>query len=111
MFNPWYPVMLLAFEASEVVTLRMLKMGRGGADAWDEAHLMVSEKICAGLEVFSSMMTGSLPLACVERYREHVAANASRLVSTKPCPISEQELARILQEPRGLLPTAHRRSA
>ena len=52
MFNPWYPVMLLAFESSEVVTLRMLKMGLGGADAWDEAHLMVSEKICAGLEVF-----------------------------------------------------------
>ena len=38
MFNPWYPVMLLAFESSEVVTLRILKMGRGGADAWDETH-------------------------------------------------------------------------
>ena len=33
MINPWFSLMLLAVEASEVITLRMLKMGFGGADA------------------------------------------------------------------------------
>jgi hypothetical protein len=83
MFNPWFSVMMLAIEASEVAALRMLKIRLGGAEAWDEIQLMVSEKISAGLETVNSMMTGSNPLATVERYREHVAANASRLVTTK----------------------------
>ena len=73
--------MLLAFEASEVVTLRMLKMGLGGADAWNEAHLMMSEKIRAGLEAVSDLMTGGNPLATDEWYSERVAANASRRVA------------------------------
>ena len=105
MINPWFSLMLLAVEASEVITLRMLKMGLGGADAWDEAHLMVSEKINAGLEAVAGLMSGGTPLATVERYREQVAANAGRLVATKPRPGG----ARILQERTGLLPTAHRR--
>ena len=111
MINPWFSLMLLAVEASEVITLRMLKMGFGGADAWDEAHLTLSEKISAGLEAATGLMSGGTPLATVERYRQQVAANASRLAATKPRPVGEEELARILQERTGLLPMAHRRTS
>ena len=103
MINSWFSLMLLAVEASEVITLRMLKLGLGGVDACTEAQLMVSEKISAGLEAATGLMSGGTPLATVERYREQVAANASRLVA-KPRPVGEEELARILQERTGMLP-------
>ena len=90
MINPWFSLMLLAVEASEVITLRMLKMGLGGADAFTEAQLMVSEKISAGFEAATGLMSGGTPLATVERYRQQVAANASRLVATKPRPVGEE---------------------
>ena len=109
MINPWFSLMLLAVEASEVITLRMLKMGLGGVDAFTEAQLMVNEKISAGLEAATGLMSGGTPLATVERYREQVAANASRLAATKPRAVGEEELARILQERTGMLSTAHRR--
>ena len=70
---------------------------------------MVSEKINAGFEAAAGLMSGGTPLARVERYREQVAANAGRLVATKPRAVAEEELARILQERTGMLPTAHRR--
>ena len=44
MFNP---LMLLAAEASGVITLRMMKLMLGGRSARREANLMVSEKIKA----------------------------------------------------------------
>ena len=65
----------------------------------------MSEKIGAGLEAVNSVMTGGLPLAVVERYREHVAANATRLVTPKFRPVGEQELVGILQSRTGMLPT------
>jgi hypothetical protein len=110
MFHPWFSVMMLLFEASEVVALRIRRRRRGGADAWDEAHLMVSETITAGLEAVNGLMTGSNSLAIVDRYREHVAADAHRLAATQCRAVGEQELVRILQERTGILPTAHRRS-
>ena len=71
----------------------------------DEAVLMMSEKIGTGLEAVNSVMTGGLPLAVVKRYREHVAANATRLVTPKFRPVGEQELVGILQASTGMLPT------
>lgn len=50
MFNAWFSAMLLGFEASEVIRLRMMRIACGGEDACEEAHLMVSEKIRAALE-------------------------------------------------------------
>jgi hypothetical protein len=79
MNSAWYSSTMLAFEASEVVTLRMMKLAYGGGDAGDEAHLMVTEKLAAGMEALMSLMAGSTPMAVIERYREHVAANALRL--------------------------------
>ena len=51
--------------------------GAGGAQ--DEAHLMVTEKLHALFEAGASLMAGGTASSVVERYREHVAANAKRL--------------------------------
>jgi hypothetical protein len=78
MFNPWCSAMLLAFEAGDVARLRIMKIAHGSG-ARDEARLMVTEKVGAGIEAFGSMMAGRTPLFVIERYRERVAANAHRL--------------------------------
>ena len=102
--NPWFSLMLLAVEANEVITLRLLKIGLGGTDAWEEARLMVSEKIGASLEAANGLMAGMHPLAVIERYREHVAANATRLATSKPRLVNEQELVSILLARTGMVP-------
>ena len=79
MLNPWFSAMLLAFEANDVVRLRMFKMASGGQGALEEAQLMVAEKVGASFEAFKSVMGGGTPISVIERYRELVAANASRL--------------------------------
>ncbi len=79
MMNPWYCATLLAFEASEVIRLRMMKIAFGGGEAFSELHMMMTEKLGAAVEALSSTMVGGTPLSVIERYREHVAANASRL--------------------------------
>jgi hypothetical protein len=79
MLNPWFAATLLAVEASNVMHLRMLKMASGGGGAFDEAHLMVTEKIGAALEALSSVMEGGTLETVIDRYRELVAANAERL--------------------------------
>ena len=79
MVNPWYCATLLAFEASDVMRLRMMRIAFGGGQAFPEVHLMMTEKIGAAIEALSSMMFGGTPMSVIERYREHVAANACRL--------------------------------
>ena len=64
-FLPEIRLMLLAVEANEVITLCMLKIGLGGADAWDEARLMMSEKIGAGLEAGNSLIDSKGNVAAV----------------------------------------------
>jgi hypothetical protein len=76
MFNS---LMMLAFEANDVVALRTLKLMCGGTGALHEAELMVREKIDAALEVIVSLMAGASGSEIVQRYREHVAGNAKRL--------------------------------
>jgi 2-iminoacetate synthase ThiH len=84
MFVPFYSTMSysamsLAFESGNVIALRMVKMMSGGSSSHDEAHLMVTEKLSAMFEAGVSLMTGGTASSVVERYREHVAANAKRL--------------------------------
>ena len=79
MLNPWYCASLLAFEAHDVMRLRTMKIVGGGSDAFSEVHLMITEKIGAAVEALCSLMFGGTPLSVIERYREHVAANANRL--------------------------------
>ncbi len=78
MLNTWLSAVMLSFEASAVVSLRMLKMSAGGCGAYDEAQLMVAEKIGAAIETVVGMGRET-PRSVIERYRGHVAANALRL--------------------------------
>jgi hypothetical protein len=73
------PLMLLAAEASGVITLRMMKLMLGGRSARREANLMVSEKIKAAIEATASLASGASGDEIVHRYRQHVAKNAKRL--------------------------------
>jgi 2-iminoacetate synthase ThiH len=79
MFVPFYSTMFLAFESGNVIGLRLMKMMSGGSGLRDEANLMVMEKVNAMFEAGASLMTGGTANSVVERYREHVAANAKRL--------------------------------
>ena len=76
---PWYAGAMLAVEASEVVRLRCEKLSHGDEAAGNEAALMVSEKIAAAFEAMTSLLAGATPATIIQRYREHVAANAKRL--------------------------------
>ena len=79
MFGPWFSVTLLALESSEVIGLRVAKLAGGGVDAQHEAHLMVSEKIDAVVEVGVRFLYGASAVNVINRFREHVAVNAERL--------------------------------
>jgi hypothetical protein len=74
------PLMMLAVEANGVVLLRLLKLMSGGSNALREAELMVSEKVDAAFEATTNLMAGASGDEIVHRYRQHVAANAKRLV-------------------------------
>jgi hypothetical protein len=79
MFVPFYSTVFLAFESGNVIGLRMMKMMSGGSGLHEEAHLMVMEKVHAMFEAGANLMAGSTAGSIVDRYREHVAANAKRL--------------------------------
>lgn len=70
---------MLAMESNEVVGLRMAKFCSGGGAAWEEANLMVSEKVSASFEASAAMISGASPLAIINRYRTLVGANIERL--------------------------------
>jgi hypothetical protein len=79
MLNPFLAVVLLGFEANRVINLRIMKIARGGEAARDEAFLMVDEKVLAALEACASVCAGRGPEVVINRYRQHLAANAKRL--------------------------------
>jgi 2-iminoacetate synthase ThiH len=57
----------------------MMKIMSGGRGSRDETNLMVTEKVQALLEASASLLAGATASSIVDRYREHVAANAKRL--------------------------------
>ena len=79
MFGPFYSTVFLAFESGNVIGLRVMKMMSGGSGLRDEANLMVTEKVHAMFEAGASLMAGGTANSIVDRYRQHVAANAKRL--------------------------------
>jgi hypothetical protein len=79
MFVPFYSTVFLAFESGNVIGLRMMKIMSGDSGLHDEAHLMVMEKVHAMFEASASLMAGGTASSIVDRYREHVVANAKRL--------------------------------
>ncbi|WP_298878013.1 hypothetical protein [uncultured Bradyrhizobium sp.] len=80
---PWVAGAMLAVEAGEVVRLRCERLSHGDEAAGQEAVLMVSEKVAAAFEAIASVLAGATPAAVVQRYREHVAANAKRLSTSQ----------------------------
>ena len=70
---------MLILKSSRMVGLRMTKLTRGGSEAGDEANLMVAEKIAASFEAVETLLTGGNLSIVIDRYREHVTANATRL--------------------------------
>ena len=91
MLYPWFSV-ILAFEACEVVTLR-LKSGSQAPGMMPTAGL-------------ASSLLDNNPWG-----RERVAANASHQVTARPRLASQPEHDRILQERTGRLPPSHRQTA
>lgn len=78
-YYPWYPAMMLALEAGNVVDLRLARIARGGKEGADESRLMVAEKVQALFEAGSMYLGGSSSGQVIDMYRAHVAANAARL--------------------------------
>jgi hypothetical protein len=79
MFFPPSAAVTLALDSNRVIGLRLTKLAAGGFEAFEEAHLMLSEKIGAAAEATFTPMTGGTTAAVINRYQEHVAANVSRL--------------------------------
>lgn len=77
---------MLAFEAQQVIALRLAKLAQGGQDAPHETLLMVSEKLMAAHEsgalMLDAAMSGKPGLNAPEvmqLYRKKVRANRRRL--------------------------------
>ena len=69
---------MLAWEAQEVVSLRIAKLARGGPNASQETQLMITEKVFAFGEAALSAATGA-SAESILRYRDKVTANLLRL--------------------------------
>jgi hypothetical protein len=76
---PWFASTMLAIESCEVFRLRLEKFAKQEDGGGSEACLMVNEKIAAAFEATASLFAGATPAAIIDRYRQHVAANAKRL--------------------------------
>jgi hypothetical protein len=72
-----------AFEAQQVIALRMMKLAQGGPAAQQEVQKMVSEKIMASTEAVIALAKGSSPESVVRRYRTIMRANEKRLAGRK----------------------------
>jgi ABC-type phosphate transport system permease subunit len=70
---------MLAWEAQEVMSLRIAKLARGGPDASEETHLMIMEKVSAFGEAAISVATGGSAESILSAYRDKVSANRHRL--------------------------------
>ena len=83
MFKNWMRVandaVMLGFETHRVVSLRLMKLSRGGTEAGAEALRMVTEKTTAVAEAGMTLARGGSPETVIRRYRAHVRANKRRL--------------------------------
>ncbi len=79
MFGYWSNLAMLAVESQQVIALRIMKLATGGAEAQEEAHRMVSEKMVEANQATMSLMLGASPDSVVRGYRRKVRANARRL--------------------------------
>ena len=82
-FKNWltfaFDMNLLAFEAQQVIALRMMKLSLGGPKSSKEARRMVSEKAFAAGEAGLKLAQGASSHSVVKHYRRKVRANRQRL--------------------------------
>jgi hypothetical protein len=87
MFSTWMKLSLdaarLGYEMQTVMTLRMLKLARGGKAAEREATRMVAEKGVAFAEAAARLATGGSMKKVVRRVRSRVSQNKRRLSKTR----------------------------
>ena len=83
MFPNWmkfsFDAARLGYEVQTVMTLRMLKLARGGKAAETEARRMVAEKGVAFAEAATTLATGGSMKKVVRRVRSRVSKNKRRL--------------------------------
>ena len=81
--NMWWDsaseVVRANLEAQHVVSLRLMKIARGGRAAEQETRRMISEKFDASAEAALMLASGGTPIRVVKRYRSLIRANAKRL--------------------------------
>jgi hypothetical protein len=82
-FNSWVSLSAqaawLTLETQQVIALRLMKIGAGGAAAQTEMARMVTEKVVAAAEALGTLSFGGSGRQVVRRYRTRVRANARRL--------------------------------
>jgi hypothetical protein len=78
-FYPWYPAIMLAFEAGKVIDRRLWRIARGGPEGAAETRLMFKEKVDAFFEAGSLIAGGGNSASVISMYRQHVASNSERL--------------------------------
>ena len=85
MLNYWIDITqattMLAFEAQEVIGLRLAKLACGGQAAVLETGLMMSEKAEALVETAMSVACGGSSQSVIDSYRKKVQANRVRLAA------------------------------
>jgi hypothetical protein len=86
MFFPFDSAVMLALESNRVIGLRLTKLAAGGVEAFEEAHLIISEKIGAAAEATSShdrwdhrRSDKSVSRACRSKRESPVSQIGSRL--------------------------------
>ncbi len=79
---PWN-IAAANLEAQQVITLRLMKMARGGPGAQKEAHKMVSEKMVAAVEAATALAGGTSLDVILKRYRTIMRANSRRLSKSR----------------------------
>jgi hypothetical protein len=79
MFRYWRHLLLLSIESHCVITMRTIKLTRGGASALDEAWRILVEKVAATAEIPQHMLNARSPLVLAVNYRKTVRANLRRL--------------------------------
>jgi hypothetical protein len=79
MLQTWFDLTMLAIESQQVISLRTIKLARGGKRAHKEARLMAAEKVAAASHETGRLLMGARPSSVVTRVRKKVRANARRL--------------------------------
>ena len=86
MFKNWMRVtrdaVLLGLDTQRVISLRLMKLSRGGRAAELEVLRMVTEKNTALAEAATTLARGGSAETVIRRYRTHVRSNKRRLLKS-----------------------------